>query len=285
MTKAVVTKVETISPAKAKQWLGNGANGNRRVSRQRVLQYQMEILSGSWDLNGAAIVFDSNGGLLDGQHRLRAVVKADKSIKSVVVRGVPPRGRGTLDTGKARNVPDLIHMHGASTKNTSVVSAAILLYHHWHLGNFDRLHEMMSYKAPPHVIFETYQKNKDIHDAAGGSMQGTKVWIGVCPPSVAVFCHYVFWKQNKTKADAFIAQFRDGVGLTQESPVLWLRNRMRSLYNKTQRAGRTFTNSTRLQIVSWFFVAWSAYRDEKPLPEKYKRGRKVWRPGEKFPRI
>ena len=44
--------------------------------------------NGLWELNGAAIVIDEFGNLIDGQHRLSAVVESGTTQQFVVVRNV-----------------------------------------------------------------------------------------------------------------------------------------------------------------------------------------------------
>ena len=50
----------------------------------------MEMQDGKWRLNGKTICFDSTGRLLNGQHRLSAVVRSGVTLTTVVVRGLDP---------------------------------------------------------------------------------------------------------------------------------------------------------------------------------------------------
>lgn len=49
-----------------------------------------EMQDGKWKLNGKTICFDRTGRLLNGQHRLSAVVRSGVSLTTVVVRGLDP---------------------------------------------------------------------------------------------------------------------------------------------------------------------------------------------------
>ena len=68
-----------VTPHLASKWLQKNSC-NRPLSQNTVYRYADAILSGEWKLNGDTIRFDSNGTLIDGQHRLHACVKAGKSF-------------------------------------------------------------------------------------------------------------------------------------------------------------------------------------------------------------
>jgi hypothetical protein len=67
---------------------------------------------GEWDLNGQTIKVSVDGALLDGQHRLEAVVHSGVTISSVVVRGLSPAARDTIDTGRRRRLADVLAIEG-----------------------------------------------------------------------------------------------------------------------------------------------------------------------------
>jgi hypothetical protein len=81
--------VEIISPAEAQAYLDNNAK-HRPIKEKKVLEYMGEMRDGHWRLNGKTICFDRNGRLLNGQHRLSAVVRSGVPLTTVVVRGLDP---------------------------------------------------------------------------------------------------------------------------------------------------------------------------------------------------
>lgn len=81
--------VEVISPEEAQAYLDNNAK-HRPIKEKKVNEYMGEMADGKWRLNGKTICFDTNGRLLNGQHRLSAVVKSGVSLTTVVVRGLDP---------------------------------------------------------------------------------------------------------------------------------------------------------------------------------------------------
>lgn len=81
--------IEIISPEEAQSYLNNNAK-HRPIKEKKVNEYMGEMREGKWRLNGKTICFDSTGRLLNGQHRLSAVVRSGVPLTTVVVRGLDP---------------------------------------------------------------------------------------------------------------------------------------------------------------------------------------------------
>ena len=106
----LVVEVCTIGPEQASQWLRCNKN-NRPVRRTHVNFLAQEILNGNWQLNGQAIVIADDEQVLDGQHRLMAIIEAGKEIKTLVVYGISPMAFRTIDTGAVRTGADALCLH------------------------------------------------------------------------------------------------------------------------------------------------------------------------------
>lgn len=111
MDAKITAKVETITPEIAKTMLGENVN-NRRISRDNVNLFAREIRNGEWRFNGEAIKFGKDGRLLDGQHRLLAVIAADKPLTTLVIRGLEDETQQTMDSGKTRTLGDVLTLRG-----------------------------------------------------------------------------------------------------------------------------------------------------------------------------
>lgn len=109
MDAKITAKVETITPEIAKTMLGENVN-NRRISRDNVNLFAREIRNGEWRFNGEAIKFGKDGRLLDGQHRLLAVIAADKPLTTLVIRGLEDETQQTMDSGKNPHLGRRAHL-------------------------------------------------------------------------------------------------------------------------------------------------------------------------------
>lgn len=120
-------QVEIIDPAYAKQALEQNA-GNRRITQARVEQYARDMKAGKWnENNGETLKFTSDGKLLDGQHRLLAVILSQCTVAMAVARNVPIDAFVTIDSGKTRNLSDVLSIEGHKNVNT-IASMAKSVY-------------------------------------------------------------------------------------------------------------------------------------------------------------
>lgn len=106
----VFSEVTTISPADATAWLQANCK-NRPVRKRHVEFLANEIKNGNWQVNGQPIVIAENEQVLDGQHRLLAIIEAGIPIKSMVVYGIPEAAFATIDTGAVRTSADALCLH------------------------------------------------------------------------------------------------------------------------------------------------------------------------------
>ena len=125
MKTSIETSIETITPQLAKDILANNRS-NRSVNATIVAHYADAISRGQWELNGEALKIAHDGRLLDGQHRLMAVIKSGIPIQTLVIRGLSSEVFDTLDQGRARTGGDLLSSMGVSHANS--VSSIILMH-------------------------------------------------------------------------------------------------------------------------------------------------------------
>ena len=123
---AIESAVETITPAKAREYLKKNTNNYRRMSRSTIRSYAEDIKNGRWELNGETIIFGKDGILKDGQHRLAAIVLAGKPADILVVRGIES-GVAKIDIGKKRTDTDILASEGFECDATLVAAANIIV--------------------------------------------------------------------------------------------------------------------------------------------------------------
>lgn len=129
-TTVVTTAPVEVTPELARLWLEFNVN-NRNVNPSRVAQIARDMTAGLWKQNGDSIRFDREGRLIDGQHRLLAVIESGRPLSTFVVRGLEPDAQTTIDTGQARSAGQQLHLLGFSnsTKAASVVVTLWRLIH------------------------------------------------------------------------------------------------------------------------------------------------------------
>lgn len=107
---------EVITPEIAEEILENAAAKgykNRKLRKGVVDVYANDMKNGDWqETNPQPIVIDDNGVLVDGQHRLSAVVQSGVTLAMFVTRNVPHIAVPTMDIGIQRSVSDAIQFNG-----------------------------------------------------------------------------------------------------------------------------------------------------------------------------
>jgi len=126
-TADIEVSVQLITPDDAKVLLQTNVN-NRNLSRRRVEMYANDIKRGMWKLTGDSIKLAKNPKtgevrLIDGQHRLHAIVSANVAVQTVVATGLDEDAFSVIDRGKTRTYNDVLNM--SKIKNANTVASFI----------------------------------------------------------------------------------------------------------------------------------------------------------------
>lgn len=152
-SKAERLAVTEITPEMAAELLELNQN-NRPLSELHVKRIAAQIKAGKWQFNGDTIKIASSNDILDGQHRLWAVIEAKKPIKTVIVRNVDKEAFTTIDTiRKTRTAGDTLATLGQEVYRT-VAGSAYQWFLRWQRGI------VPVYRAPGNRI-----ENSDIEEA------------------------------------------------------------------------------------------------------------------------
>lgn len=112
----VSVSIERIGPNEAADMLCDNQD-NRRLNHRNIVFLADAIKQGEWFMNGEAIIYGADGLLLNGQHRLWAIIRAELSVDVMVVRGVDKQAFKTLDSGRTRRAGEVLDMAGESNGN------------------------------------------------------------------------------------------------------------------------------------------------------------------------
>lgn len=263
------TRAETLTPEIAAQLLQRNHH-NRRLNPVRVRLLADAISRGEWEFNGATIVLDPSGEILDGQHRLAAIVKANESIVTLVIHGVQRAAQETMDTGKPRSLADILSIRGE--KRTNVLASAIRS-----VAAYEMVGIPVIEWAPVTMI--TSQQGLALLERHPGLRESSEAHrflsSHLLPRPTGV--HYLFSLSDIEGADAFFRELRTGEGLEEGNPILLLRNRL------TKEAVRGSSQTRPIVKLALAVRAWNAWMAGETLSLL------KWAPGgarpERFPRI
>jgi hypothetical protein len=122
---------EEITPAIAKDYLARNVT-NRNLRESTVKAYERDMRAGNWIPTHQGIAFNDAGELIDGQHRLSAIVRAEVTVRLLVTRGIPRKAAGlhtmdAVDRGANRSVADQLRVqHGYSNPNLAAAAATAI---------------------------------------------------------------------------------------------------------------------------------------------------------------
>jgi hypothetical protein len=238
--------VETITPEIAKKYLAE--NMGNRTMRSRVVDiYALDMTTGNWKFLGDPIRFARNGQLLDGQHRLAAIVQSKTTQQMVVVRDLFMSSQLNMDRGVKRNFADYLKFLGEV--NVHMYSAII--------GAVTRWEENQSLRSNniSHAEMEkTYHKYPELKDAISVVQRANN----------AVRCGYVaggmvWWRLNQIDSEE-CSQFFERL-ISQEDhhqgdPIFALRRVLLS----NSSAGRVRSLPAQ-NVAALMIKAWNKWRD------------------------
>lgn len=101
------TRIVAISPQMAKEWLSHG-RPNRNICENHVSYLAREFSEGRGIPTNQAIALDRNLRIIDGQHRLTAIIDSNKTVELLVASNCDPSVIPAIDTGKPRSLFDII---------------------------------------------------------------------------------------------------------------------------------------------------------------------------------
>lgn len=244
----------TVDPKLAEQWLGrNDSNRNQRPSV--IARYTRDMRNGRWGQSGDSVKFDWNGRLIDGQHRLRAIIDSGVTARTLVVKGLDPEVQDVLDVTAKRSAADALKFNGveherdmcAATARIAMASEGGLLRTALSAAKADLTNA---------EIVAWVLEHPDVQGAARLSRESYRD-IG-CTPSVLA---YVVWRLRHVdalKADEFVrsmAEFRTSGDSDPRRTVLTTIRRAHDERRRLEDAAQVYM----------LFKAWNAWRDGKPM--------------------
>ena len=272
MGEKITAKVETITPEIAKTMLGENVN-NRRISRDNVNLFAREIRNGEWRFNGEAIKFGKDGRLLDGQHRLLAVIAADKAscgrilpptpppkkpLTTLVIRGLEDETQQTMDSGKTRTLGDVLTLRGEKN-STQLASLARAVYLADQLGMEAAAQNDL--KPTRGEIISFIDQTPQLADVLAASRAFRSQSGDMLTSSMFASLWWTFAHIDTDAANRFFMSLASGANLQADDPILILRN---TLMAQPHKAGRS-TRDNRVRIAALTIKAWNKWRKGKPL--------------------
>ncbi len=243
--------VLTVTPELAKEWLDRNVH-NRPIRKNKVVNYARDMQAGNWALNGEAVKFAIDGVLLDGQHRLHAIVAAGVPVQMLVVSGLANNTQTTMDSGVKRTTGDALGLDGK--KNSQMLAATLKKIWMWEQGD----HKFSANYTPTTIECAALLNQKpEIHRSVEVALHVRSTFRAM-PPSVTGCAHYVLSKVAQDDAVWFFARVGDGAVSEPGHPILALRARV----TNEALSGAQIQQHQRM---AYLIRAWNAVREGRSL--------------------
>ena len=250
----ITMTLERVDPKRAALWLKQNIH-NRVLSRPVIAGYARQMRNGLWLANGDVIRFSDTGVILDGQHRLLAIVESGVTLDLWVARGLPMAAQVTMDLQRKRTAGDSLGLEGYM--NGNALAALVRMVYRWDFGErslygFSGSTNHLSTSE----VLEVVRGDKDPY-----SETVVRSRTSLLPPRALGTLSILANRTDALLANHFIQSFHDGANLEPDSPILALRKYcIRNSLDKT----KTLTTGMYLNAC---VRSWNAYATNKPMSQ------------------
>jgi hypothetical protein len=243
-----------ITPAKAEELLGKN-HGNRNKKPQHIARLVRDMQNGNFLLSGDTIKKDWNGRLIDGQHRLSAIIESGIPAWVLVVQELDPKVQGVLDANAKRSAYDALGFNGISEARIIIAAMAKISLTR-DAGKMRTALDTGSFSATNSEIVDWFVSNPDAEWAAKFSVKIARL-IG-STPSVTAYSALIFGRIDMDACIEFFESTAEMRTTGDGDPRLTL---LRTLERDRRNRGRQ-NNATQL---SYFIRAWNTWRGGKKI--------------------
>lgn len=264
----ITIRVQEVTPAMAQAWLDtilvvHDKHYQRTPVEKRIQRYALDMAKGRWPFTGDPIRFSDGGHLIDGQHRLRAIVLSGITQICLVVEGLPLETIQTIDVGARRSFVNYLQME--KIPNARHVAATCTSLWHWMNGKYGskgmaRVANPEGLNREPTLaeLWELFIENRMVVSAV---RQAYVFWRTTNKQSITVTQLATFWMLatavDPFKRDAFFAELQRDLPLDNLPgyPITTFCDRVRRRRSKVQAS----PDNPRWVWFMWLIQTWNAW--------------------------
>jgi hypothetical protein len=217
-------KKELITPTLAKQLLEANIN-NRPLKGYLVSQYANDIINKRWkDDTAEMIKISKTNIILDGQHRLHAIIKANIPVYFHVATNLEDEIFDVLDTGSTRNACDVFKINGITRYNA--IPSIISFYNTLKENNKKGARKKI--RGTNAVLLDQYMQQDKYWDNVSRLSHNWYLAFAKILPGSQIGGYYSYFEQlNSEKAFDFIDKLCTGMNIDNDV-ISILRNKLLS---------------------------------------------------------
>jgi len=229
----VIVDTVTLTPEDAGKILAiSEGQVQRNLKPSVVARITHAIQSGQWRTTHQAIALDSDGRIVDGQHRLAAIVRAGVPVEVQLARDVPREAFDVIDTGSPRTPGDILRIAGFDNGGALAASTRVLLMYDAVVGTTDAFNTHRGTFTTADILRVAHSDRGRQLDRALTPARTTGIALGRMGYSswLAVLIVLLAEAENVNPdiAIEYLAALREGVNLSAGSPILAVRRHLSS---------------------------------------------------------
>lgn len=247
-----------LTPEFGQAILDRNGRTQRNPKKEHLVEMIDDIKNDRFMFTGQTIIQDSNGDLIDGQHRIKAVIEAGKPILVLLVRNVDPDAYYAIDNTARRQISDVMRSDGYD--NVAALGCALRHLDRYHNGKLMGMGSYTQSRLSTPAARELLQEHPDLST----SIHVTTKIGRICRSWGAMgFCHYIFSQKDPKAAEQFFHFLTTGEGLFEGDPILALRKRFLEAKHHISNFGD--------EVIFLTFKAWDMWRTGRKIKIMKKR--------------
>lgn len=210
-----------IDPKTAQKFLDLNCKNNRKLVDSNIEKIAEDMSRKKWRATHQGIAFDYQENLIDGQHRLTAIVQSGATVPMIVWRNVPTEFFSLTDRGATRSYHTVLNLAGKKNSNAfnSVVRKLTNLIHGFHR----------------HYVPNDVTLLMETIDKYGADVQKVENLCKSERQYMAKNSHFMMgcfaaYQIDPDKTIDFISKYCNGYGLVQGDPADTLRKNVANRY-------------------------------------------------------
>ena len=254
--KEIQVKIELMTVNKAKLILTRNKS-NRPLNQDNISFICHAMKQNNFMFTGESIIIGKNGDLMDGQHRLEALIITGKEQYFVVVSNVNNDAFKHIDIGKTRSAGDVLSIQNIVNPNSYASIARFII--NFNRGGFEKAASKMSNKKLKISNAEISDFVLKRHPSLTKSREYGFAKANVLLPgnTLSAF-HYIFKQIDNDAACDFCNKFSDGKELEKNDPIFLLRQELKNDIISQRKMEP-------LEKMALVCLAWNFYRANKKI--------------------
>ena len=250
-------QVEEITPIVAGELLMLNSR-NRPKNQRHVTFLADQMKAGTWEMAADPIRVSESGVLLDGQHRLYAVIESDITQRMVVVRGLEDKTFHVMDTGRMRLAADVLAIGGhANSRLLASVARMIISYKRGNFANTLANAGRVAGLTVTNGEIDAFASQYDLQPFVLQAKSWYTAWR-IFTGSEYGFFYFILSEVDSAAAFEFLGALSLGADLPADSPIFLLRKKL-----EQYRLGVKKISITPTEKLGLIFKAWNLYRKDK----------------------